>query len=211
MIRILTIDDHAMFRAGLRKVLEDEPDMQVVAEAGDWADGLAKLARLQVDLVLLDINLPGRSGLDVLATICKRFPEIRTVMLSMYCEPQYALRALSCGARGYISKDMEAADLIDAIRAVMKGKKILTPAITESLLHAIDGHGENFAPHLKFSLRESQIFTLIVRGRSLTAIADELGIHVKTVSTYRQRVLEKLVVESNAEMVQYAVRNGVVD
>ena len=207
MINILTIDDHAMFRSGLRKVLEDEADMQVVGEAGDWADGLAQMARLSVDLVLLDINLPGRSGLDVLDVICKRFPAIRTVMLSMYCEPQYALRALNGGARGYISKDMEASDLIDAIRSVMRGRKIIAPSITESLLHAIDAD----APHLRFSLREAQIFCLIVRGRSLTAIAGELGIHVKTVSTYRHRVLEKLGLESNAEMVQYAVRHGVVE
>lgn len=211
MIHILTIDDHAMFRSGLRKVLEDEADMQVVGEAGDWAEGLAKLARLQVDLVLLDINMAGRSGLELLELICKRFPSIRTVMLSMYCEPQYALRAMSGGARGYISKDMEATDLIDAIRAVMKGRKIIAPAITESLLHAIEGHADAVAPHLKLPMREKQIFTWIVRGRSLTAIAEELGIHVKTVSTYRHRVLEKLGLQSNAEMVQYAVRHGVID
>ena len=213
MIKILTIDDHAMFRSGLRKVLEDEADMQVVGEAGDWADGLAQMAKLPVDLVLLDINLHGRSGLEVLDVICKRFPAIRTVMLSMYCEPQYALRALNGGARGYISKDMEASDLIYAIRSVMKGKRIIAPSITESLLHAIDTDTdtEAAAPHHKFSLRETQIFTLIVRGRSLTAIADELNIHVKTVSTYRRRVLEKLTLVSNAQMVQYAVRHSVID
>lgn len=213
MIRILTIDDHAMFRSGLRKVLEDEADMKVVGQAGDWADGLAQMTKGPVDLVLLDINLQGRSGLDVLEIICKRFPTVRTVMLSMYCEPQYALRALKSGARGYISKDMEASDLIAAIRNVMKGRRAIAPSITESLLHSI-GSGtdvEAVPPHTKFSLRETQIFTLIVRGRSLTAIADDLSIHVKTVSTYRRRVLEKLNVDSNAEMVQYAVRHGVVD
>ncbi len=211
MIKILTIDDHAMFRSGLRKVLEDEPDMQVVGESGDWADGLAQMARLPVDLVLLDINLQGRSGLEVLDIICKRFPAIRTVMLSMYGEPQYALRALNGGARGYISKDMEASDLIDAIRSVMKGRRVIAPSITESLLQAIDSDAEPTQAHLKFSLRETQIFTMIVRGRSLTTIADELNIHVKTVSTYRRRVLEKLTLDSNAEMVQYAVRHGVID
>jgi DNA-binding NarL/FixJ family response regulator len=209
MIHILTIDDHAMFRSGLRKVLEDEPDMKVIGEAGDWADGLAQIARLPVDLVLLDINLPGRSGLEVLDVICKRHPVVRTVMLSMYAEPQYARRALNSGARGYISKDMEASELIDAVRNVMKGRKVVAPTITESLLEAVHGDAEAAPPHLRFSLRETQIFTLMVEGRSLTAIADELGIHVKTVSTYRRRVLEKLSLGSNAEMVQYAVRHGV--
>jgi DNA-binding NarL/FixJ family response regulator len=209
MINILTIDDHAMFRSGLRKVLEDEPDMRVIGEAGEWADGLAQIARLPVDLVLLDINLPGRSGLEVLEVICKRHPTVHTVMLSMYAEPQYARRALTSGARGYISKDMEASDLINTVRGVMKGQKIITPALmSESLLDPVAGGAEEAPPHTRFSLRETQIFTLIVQGRSLTAIADELSIHVKTVSTYRQRVLEKLGLSSNAEMVQYAVRHG---
>lgn len=210
MINILTIDDHTLFRSGLRKVLEDEADMRVIGEAGEWADGLAQLARLPVDVVLLDINLPGRSGLEVLEIICKRHPEVRTVMLSMYAEPQYARRALGSGARGYITKDMEAPDLINAVRTVMKGSQIVVPSFTDSLLPVVEvgAQAENAPPHTGFSLRETQIFTLIVEGCSLTAIAAELDIHVKSVSTYRKRVLEKLGITSNSEMVQYAVRHG---
>lgn len=210
MINILTIDDHTLFRSGLRKVLEDEADMRVIGEAGEWADGLAQLARLPVDVVLLDINLPGRSGLEVLEIICKRHPKVRTVMLSMYAEPQYARRALGSGARGYITKDMEAADLINAVRTVMKGSQIVVPSFTDSLLPVVevDAQADDSPPHTGFSLRETQIFTLIVEGCSLTAIAVELDIHVKSVSTYRKRVLEKLGLTSNSEMVQYAVRHG---
>ena len=210
MINILTIDDHTLFRSGLRKVLEDEADMRVIGEAGEWADGLAQLARLPVDVVLLDINLPGRSGLEVLEIICKRHPKVRTVMLSMYAEPQYARRALGSGARGYITKDMEAVDLISAVRTVMKGSQIVVPSFTDSLLPVVqvDAQAEDAPPHTGFSLRETQIFTLIVEGCSLTAIAVELDIHVKSVSTYRKRVLEKLGLTSNSEMVQYAVRHG---
>lgn len=210
MINILTIDDHTLFRSGLRKVLEDEADMRVIGEAGEWADGLAQLARLPVDVVLLDINLPGRSGLEVLEIICKRHPKVRTVMLSMYAEPQYARRALGSGARGYITKDMEAADLINAVRTVVKGSQIVVPSFTDSLLPVVevDAQADDSPPHTGFSLRETQIFTLIVEGCSLTAIAVELDIHVKSVSTYRKRVLEKLGLTSNSEMVQYAVRHG---
>lgn len=210
MINILTIDDHTLFRSGLRKVLEDEADMRVIGEAGEWADGLAQLARLPVDVVLLDINLPGRSGLEVLEIICKRHPKVRTVMLSMYAEPQYARRALGSGARGYITKDMEAVDLISAVRTVMKGSQIVVPSFTDSLLPVVevDAQADDSPPHTGFSLRETQIFTLIVEGCSLTAIAVELDIHVKSVSTYRKRVLEKLGLTSNSEMVQYAVRHG---
>lgn len=212
MINLLIIDDHAMFRAGLRKVFGDEPDIHVVDEAGDWYEGLAKLERhsANLDVLLLDINLPDRSGLELLDVIRTRFPRLRTIMLSMYSGPQYAMRAMRSGASGYVAKDMEADELVAAIKRVARGNKFVAPAIAASLLGAIDGD-EIASPHEKLSPRESQILQMIVIGESLTIIASHLDINVKTVSTYRRRLLEKLGVASNAELVQYAVRHRLVD
>lgn len=211
MINVLIIDDHAMFRSGLRKVLQDAPDIARVEETGEWRDGLALLERGDTHVLLLDINLPDSSGLDVLETVHARFPAVHVIMLSMYAAPQYAIRALRNGARGYVAKDMEASDLIAAIRNVNRGKKFITPAVTEALLDTLQGLAPHPRPHEHLSARESQIMRMIVAGEALTAIADRLLINVKTVSTYRRRILEKLGVASNAQLVQYAVHNGLLD
>lgn len=212
MIRLMIIDDHPMFRSGLKKMLHDEPDFSVVDEAGDWADGLARLRRhADLDIVLLDINLPARSGFDLLEAIQSEAPELKVIMLSMYSQQQYALRALRAGAYGYVAKDMEAADLIGAVRMVAKGQKYMTPAVTEMLISSLHGPDDNPGEQKKLSIRESQIFDMLVRGESLTMIAAKLSISVKTVSTYRSRILEKRGVSSNAELIQYAVRNKLID
>lgn len=211
MINVLIIDDHAMFRSGLRKVLQDAPDIARVEETGEWRDGLALLERGDTHVLLLDINLPDTSGLDVLDTVHARFPAVHVVMLSMYAAPQYAIRALRNGAKGYVAKDMEASDLIAAIRNVNRGKKFITPAVTDALLDSVNGLAPHPRPHEHLSARESQIMRMIVAGEALTAIAERLLINVKTVSTYRRRILEKLGVASNAQLVQYAVHNGLLD
>lgn len=212
MIRLMIIDDHPMFRSGLKKMLHDEPDFCVVDEAGDWADGLARLrSHGDLDILLLDINLPARSGFDLLETIQAEAPELKVIMLSMYSQQQYALRALRAGAHGYVAKDMEAADLIGAVRMVAKGQKYMTPAVTEMLISSLHGPDDNPGEQKKLSIRESQIFDMLVRGESLTMIAAKLSISVKTVSTYRSRILEKRGVSTNAELIQYAVRNKLID
>jgi two-component system invasion response regulator UvrY len=211
MTNILIIDDHAMFRSGLRKVLQDVPEIGNVEETGEWREGLDRLEAGAVDLLLLDINLPDRSGLDLLGMIHSRFPALHIIMLSMYSEPQYALRALRNGAQGYVAKDMEVADLISAIRSVRRGRKFVTPSIAESLLGNMHSLASDPTPHTRLSARESQILRMIVGGDSLTAIAERLSINVKTVSTYRRRLLEKLGLGSNAQLVQYAVHNRLVD
>ncbi|MEC4723249.1 response regulator transcription factor [Noviherbaspirillum sp. CPCC 100848] len=212
MIRLMIIDDHPMFRSGLKKMLHDEPDFCVVDEAGDWADGLARLrSHGDLDILLLDINLPARSGFDLLETIQVEAPELKVIMLSMYSQQQYALRALRAGAHGYVAKDMEAADLIGAVRMVAKGQKYMTPAVTEMLISSLHGPDDNPGEQKKLSIRESQIFDMLVRGESLTMIAAKLSISVKTVSTYRSRILEKRGVSTNAELIQYAVRNKLID
>jgi DNA-binding NarL/FixJ family response regulator len=212
MIKLMIIDDHPMFRSGLKKMLHDEPDFAVVDEAGDWADGLARLrSHADLDIVLLDINLPARSGFDLLEAIQAELPELKVIMLSMYSQQQYALRALRAGAHGYVAKDMEAADLIGAVRLVARGQKYMTPAVTEMLISSLHGPDDNPGEQKKLSIRESQIFDMLVRGESLTMIAAKLSISVKTVSTYRSRILEKRGVSSNAELIQYAVRNKLID
>lgn len=212
MIKLMIIDDHAMFRSGLKKMLHDEPDFQVVDEAGDWAEGLSKLrSHVQLDVVLLDINLPARSGFDLLEVIHTEFPALRVIMLSMYSQQQYALRALRAGAHGYVAKDMEASDLIGAIRTVLNGKKYMSSEVTEMLISSLNGPEDNPSEPKKLSIRESQIFDMLVRGESLTMIAARLSISVKTVSTYRSRILEKRGLSTNAELIQYAVRNNLID
>ena len=211
MINVLTIDDHAMFRSGLRKVLLDSPDIARVEETGDWREGLEILERGQTQVLLLDINLPDRSGLDVLDMVRSRFPQVNVIMLSMYAAPQYAIRALRSGAKGYVAKDMEASDLIAAIRNVNRGRKFVPSALAEALLDTRHGLDPSPNPHERLSARELQIMRMMVAGGALTAIAERLSINVKTVSTYRRRILEKLGVASNAQLVQYAVHHHLMD
>jgi two-component system, NarL family, invasion response regulator UvrY len=162
MIKLLIIDDHAMFRAGLRKVFGDERDIEVVDEAGDWRDGLAKLERHAVDVLLLDINLPDRSGLEALEVIGCRFPALRVIMLSMYSEAQYALRAIRSGAHGYVPKDMDIDQLLAAIRRVASGGSFVAPEIAASVLKSMDG-GEATNAHERLSARESQVLRMMMQ------------------------------------------------
>ncbi|CAN5486276.1 response regulator transcription factor [soil metagenome] len=208
---LLIIDDHAMFRSGLRKVLQDVSEIGAVQETGDWREGITLLEAGGVDVLLLDINLPDRSGLELLGMIHARFPALHILMLSMYSEPQYALRAMRDGAQGYVAKDMEVSDLIAAIRSVRRGRKFVTPAVAQSLLENIHTLAADASPHTRLSARESEILKMIVGGGSLTGIAERLAINVKTVSTYRRRILEKLGVASNAQLVQYAMHNRLLD
>lgn len=210
-IRILVIDDHAIFRSGLCKVLQELSEVGAVEETGDWRLGLARIAAGAIDLLLLDINLPDRSGLDLLGLIRARFPALGVIMLSMYSQPQYALRALRSGAQGYVAKDMEVDDLVAAIRSVRRGRKFISPSIAEALADLPDAQVFGSNPHQRLSAREAQVLTMIVAGDALTAIAERLAISVKTVGTYRRRILDKLGLASNAQLVQYAVHHRLVD
>lgn len=209
--RILVIDDHAIFRTGLCKVLQELSEVGWVEETGDWRHGLARIASGAIDLLLLDINLPDRSGLDLLGLIHARFPALGIIMLSMYSQPQYALRALRGGAQGYVAKDMEVEDLAAAIRSVRRGRKFISPSIADALAGQPDAQVFAPNPHQRLSARETQVLGMIVAGEALTAIAERLAISVKTVGTYRRRILDKLGLVSNAQLVQYAVRHGLVD
>ena len=209
MIRVMLVDDHTIFRSGLKRLLSDESEVSVVDEARDVAEMFAKLRRQPVDVVLLDVNMSGRSGLESMPSIRAEFPRLPVLLLSMYPAEQYAVVALRAGASGYLTKDVEADELVHAIREVARGNRYLTSAATQRLLLQPEAEGDQ-PPHLRLSARENQIMLLMVQGMSLTDIGARMFISVKTVSTYRTRILRKLGVENNAELVLYAVRHKVV-
>lgn len=210
MIDILVVDDHTIFRSGLKRLLSDEPDMQVADEARNGAEMLAKLRQAQqFDVVLLDVNMEGRSGLDTLESIRTDFPKLPVLVLSMYPEGQYALIAIRAGANGYVSKDIDAPELIKAIRQVAAGGRYLTADGAHNMLMHFE-RGSDAAPHKKLTAREHQIMLMMIKGTSLTEIGEKIFISVKTVSTYRSRILAKLAISNNAELILYAVRHGII-
>ena len=210
MIDLLLVDAHTIFRAGLKRLISDEPDMRVIDEASDGATALTKIRTGHFDVVVLDINMAGRSGLDTLAAIRAEKPRLAVLILSMYNEEQYAVLALRARANAYLSKDVNPEELLTAIRQVAKGGRYVSPSAAASLLMQMDRIGER-SPHETLSPREMQIMMEIVQGKSLTDIGVQMCLSVKTIGSYRTRILEKLGVTSNAELVQYAMRNGLVD
>jgi two-component system, NarL family, invasion response regulator UvrY len=207
MIEILMVDDHAIFRSGLRRLLADEIDMRIVAEAGNGQEAIEHLRRRTFDLVLLDVNMGGRSGLETMRRIRTEWPHLPVIMLSMYPEEQYAPLAFELGANGYLSKDRDAEQLVAAIRSAASGGCYLPPGMQRGALHVA---GE--APlHQRLTEREWEILRLIVQGVSLTEIGARLCLSVKTISTYRTRLLVKLNLTSNAELVRYCLAQGISD
>ena len=210
MIDLLLVDDHTIFRAGLKRLISDEPDMRVTDEAPDGATALTKIRTGHYDVIVLDINMAGRSGLDTLAAIRAEKPHLAVLILSMYNEEQYAILALRARANAYLSKDVKPDELLMAIRQVAKGGRYVSPSTALSVLMHMD-HTADRDPHEALSPREMQIMMKIVKGKSLTEIGVQMCLSVKTIGTYRTRILEKLGIGSNAELVQYAMRNGLVD
>ena len=206
-IRVLVVDDHTIFRSGLARLFSDEPDIQVAGEASNGAAALAQLRSAPFDLVLMDISMEGRNGLEVVDALRAEFPKLPVLMLSMYREEQYAMAAIKAGANGYLTKDSEPEELIRAIRTVSTGQRYLTQRGTEMLLRQVKGEDDRPA-HQRLSAREFEIMKLIVEGVSLTDIGRQMFISVKTVSTYRNRLLTKLGLSSNAELVKFCVQNG---
>lgn len=210
MIDVLVVDDHTIFRSGLKRLLSDETDMRVADEARNGAEMLAKLRQPQhFDAVLLDVNMEGRSGLDTLESVRTDFPKLPVLVLSMYPEEQYALAAIRAGANGYVSKDIDAPELIKAIRQVAAGGRYLTADGARKVLLHLEC-GDDPTPHQKLSAREYQIMLMMVKGTSLTEIGEKIFISVKTVSTHRSRILSKLGISNNAELILYAVRHGII-
>jgi len=209
MIKILVADDHTIVREGLKQIVGDVGDMMVADEAGNGQEALAKIREGQYDVVLLDISMPGRSGLEVLKDIRTERPKLPVLILSMHSEEQYAVRALRAGAAGYLTKASAPDELIGAIRKVSRGRKYVTASLAEKLALELDADTRK-PPHEMLSDREYQVMLMLASGKSVTEIADELSLSVNTISTYRSRILEKMNMKKNAELTLYAVQNGLV-
>ena len=208
-IRVILCDDHALIRRGIRDTLSDADDIEVVGEAGDYGELRVLLRSTACDVLVLDINLPGRSGLDVLHVLKDEGANLRVLVVSMYPEDQYAIRALRAGAHGYVNKGSDTHLLVEAVRTVAKGRKYITPEIAQMLAESLTQPTSEQA-HEKLSDRELQTLVLIASGKRLSDIAAELTLSPKTVSVYRARVLEKLALSNNSELTVYAIRNGLV-
>jgi DNA-binding NarL/FixJ family response regulator len=209
MIRVILCDDHAMIRRGIRDTLAEAVDIQVTAETGSYAEVREAIRNHPCDVLVLDINLPGRSGLDVLGSLRETESPIKVLMVSMYPEDQYAIRCLKAGAQGYLNKAGDPADLVTAVRTVAQGRKYVTPNVAQMLVDNLSAP-QATSLHASLSERELQTLLKIASGKKLSDIAQELMLSPKTVSVYRARVLEKLKLANNSELTVYAIRNGLV-
>lgn len=207
MIRVLIVDDHAIVRQGLRRILDETRDIRVGGEATNGVEALKKIRTEKWDVVLLDISMPEKNGIDTLKLILEGNSAARVLMLSMYPEDQHAVRLLKGGASGYLTKDTAPEQLVDAIRKVMAGKKHIGPVLAELLLHEC-GRDSEKPPHEMLSDREYQVLRLLGSGKKVSEVAQILSLSVKTVSTYRVHILEKMKLKNNAELMLYVVENG---
>jgi DNA-binding NarL/FixJ family response regulator len=210
MIRILVVDDHAIVREGLKQILGDVNDMSVSDEAAGGQEALSKIRGGEFDVILLDISLPGRSGLEILKEIKAERPRLPVLILSMHAEEQYAVRTLRAGASGYLTKASAPDELIGAIRKVSSGRKYVSASLAEKLALELDIDTQK-PPHAALSDREYQVMMMLASGKSVKEIADELCLSVKTISTYRSRVMEKMNMKKNAELTLYAIRSHLID
>ena len=208
-IRIFIADDHPIVRQGLRRIVEADPGLVISGEAGDAATLIAALQATATDLVLLDVSMPGGPFLETLRDLRARHPTIRVLVLSVHPEDQWAVRALRAGASGYLTKDHSPDQLLEAIRRVYRGGKYVSPTLAEQLAAHLDGDGQR-APHELLSDREFEVMRRLGSGLTVSQIASELAISAKTVSTYRTRILEKMAVATNADLVRYAARYGLI-
>jgi two-component system invasion response regulator UvrY len=211
MINILVVDDHAVVRAGVAHFLADLPDMQIAGEAGTAQEAIRLIRSKDWDIVLLDIAMPDKSGVEVLKQIKREKPELPVLMLSMHPENRYAVQILRSGASGYVQKEALATELVSAIHTILRGHKYISPAVADLL--TVDPYiADSQKPlHELLSAREYQIFYKLGQGEGVTKIADELCLSVKTVSTYRSRVLEKMNMTNNADIIYYAIKQNLID
>lgn len=207
-IKILIADDHPLFRQGLKNAFGDTSDIEVVTEVDNSNDILGKVREHNLNLVLLDISMPGKGGLEVLKQLKTEFPKIPVLILSVYPENQYAVRFIKAGASGYLTKESSIDTLLDAVRKVAQGGNYASTDITEKL--AFDFLNIDKPPHELLSDREYQVFSMIATGKSLTEIGNELSLSVKTISTHRTRILEKMKMKKNAELIHYAIQHELI-
>lgn len=208
-IRILIADDHAIVRRGIIQILLETYPFSIMGEVADAEELLQKVVTEKWDVVICDINMPGRSGLEALEQIKQAVPGLPVIIMSMYPEDQYALRAFRAGASGYLGKETIHVNLVKAIERVLNGKKFITPSVAEILANSINGNDEKLV-HTNLSNREFEIFILLATGKTTSAIAEKLSINVTTVSTYRSRIMGKMNMRSNSELTRYALESKLI-
>jgi len=210
VIRVLIADDHAVVRRGVRQILEETSDIQVIGEAASASELWPKVREGRFDAVVLDVNLPGRSGLELLGDIKRERPEAPVLILTVHSEEQYAVRALKAGASGFLTKESAPEKLVDAVRCIAAGRRFITPEVAEKLASSV-ALGEKGPLHETLSDREFQILKMIASGKTVSQIGRDLALSVKTISTHRTRILKKMNLKTNSELTHYAIRNGLVE
>jgi DNA-binding NarL/FixJ family response regulator len=207
-VRVIVVDDHAIVRRGIVEILTERGDLQVVAEAGDYSQLRAHLREQRdIDLLVMDLSLPGKDGIEILKLLHAENPRLKVLIVSMHPEEQYAVRAYKAGASGYLNKDSAPDRLLDAVDQITAGRKYITPALAQTLIDQLAAPDDG-PPHERLSDREFQVFKLMAAGRKLSEIAEALSLSPKTVSVYRARILDKMNMDNNSELVHYAVKNG---
>jgi len=210
MIRVLLADDHAIVRNGLKEILESTGDIVVAAEATNGHEALARVRETEIDVAVVDLSMPGRSGIELIKLLKVERPKLRLLVLSMHSEQQYAVRAVRAGAAGYLTKESAADELVAAIRRIAGGGAYISPETAERLVLA-SNTGSDGPPHTQLSNREYEVFRALVDGKSVTDIAAGLNLSVKTISTHKSRILEKMGLANQADLVRYAVRHNLTD
>ncbi len=210
MIRIVIVDDHAIVRAGLRQYFSEQVDFRVTGEAATGREAMEFVRKGDVDVMLLDLSMPDQSGVDALAAIKARSPDLPVLILSGYPETHYATTLLRQGAAGFLNKECDPEEIVKAIRTVFRGRKYITPAVAELLADGLSGNPDKPA-HEQLSEREFQVFLRLAKGETIGHMADSMSLSVKTVSTYRTRVMEKMKLASNSDLTYYALKNGLIE
>ncbi len=210
-VRTIVVDDHAIVRRGIVQIVSEHPDVEIIGEAADYGELRALLRTAgDVDLLVMDVGLPGKNGIDIVKILRDEMPRLKVLIVSMYPEDQYAVRAFRAGAAGYLNKASAPEKLVEAINQVIAGRKYVTPEIAQALIENLHAPQDS-EPHEKLSDREFQTLKLIASGKRLSDIAEELALSPKTVSVYRARILEKMAMSNNAELTHYAIKNGLVE
>ena len=210
MINIIIVDDHPIVRQGLKQILSEEPDMAMFGEAQNSQEVLELIRKQEWDVVVLDITMPGSGGLDVLKEIKHERPKLPVLILSIHPEDQYAVRALKAGASGYLNKESAPEELVRAIRKILRGGKYVSSALAEKMAFNLDMEAGK-PLHETLSDREYQVLLMIASGKTTSEIAEEMALSVKTVSTYRARILEKMKMKSNVDLTSYVIKNNLID
>ena len=209
MIRVGIVDDHVIVRTGLKQYLAEQVDLRVTGEAGNGREALDLVRGGEVDVLLMDLSMPEQGGVDALANIRARAPELPVLILSGFPEAHYATTLLRQGASGYLNKECDPEEIVKAIRTVFRGRKYITPAVAELLADGLGQDGDKL-PHELLSERELQVFLRLAKGETIGAMAESMHLSVKTVSTYRTRVMEKMKLSSNSDLTYYALKNGLI-